>query len=84
MLKILLLKYLTEIWLQSNDVRFAQLISHLKSLATSLGLKDHLHETFKSCAHTHENRRILKHMDSHIIGPISLKTEKFWVHLILS
>ena len=73
-----------QIWLQSNRVRFSQLISHLKSQATSLGLKDHLHETFKSCAHTHENRRILKHMDSHIIGPISLKTEKFWVHLILS
>ena len=84
MLKILLLKYLTDIWLQSNDVRFAQLISHLKSLATSLGLKDHLHETFMSCAHTNEDSRILKHMDSHILEPISLKTEKSWVHLILS
>ena len=73
-----------QIWLQSNDVRLSQLTSHLKSRATSLGLKDHLHETFKSCAHTHENRRILKNMDSHIIAPIYLKTEKFWVHLILS
>ena len=66
MLKIPLLKYLTEIWLQSNDVRFAQLISHLKSLATSLGLKDHLHETFMSCAHTHEDRWIVTFLNLYL------------------